>query len=85
MAMIAAKCPQIQVTVLDLDKARIEAWNSEQLPIFEPGLDDLVKSVRGKNLFFSCDIEAVVAASDIIFVVRQRHTHELRPPLRVLW
>ena len=68
MAMIASKCPTVRVTVVDLDASRIAAWNSPNLPIFEPGLDALVASCRGKNLFFSTDVEAVIAASDIIFV-----------------
>ena len=58
----------ISVTVLDLWQARIDAWNSDELPIYEPGLDELVKSCRGKNLFFSADVEKHVADADIIFV-----------------
>jgi UDPglucose 6-dehydrogenase len=48
MAVIAKKCPRIKVTVVDLSQRQIDAWNSEKLPIYEPGLDDVVKSVRGK-------------------------------------
>jgi len=48
MAVIAAKSPRIKVTVVDLSEKQIAAWNSDQLPIYEPGLDELVKSVRGK-------------------------------------
>ena len=51
MAVIAAKSPRIKVTVVDLSVKQIAAWNSEHLPIYEPGLDDLVKSVRGKWVF----------------------------------
>ena len=72
MAIIAKKCPDISVTVLDMWKERIDAWNGDELPIYEPGLDEVVKSVRGKNLFFSTDVEKHVADADIIFVVRQR-------------
>lgn len=48
MAVIAAKAPRVKVTVVDLSEAQIAAWNSDVMPIYEPGLDDLVKSVRGK-------------------------------------
>jgi UDPglucose 6-dehydrogenase len=48
MAVIAVKCPRIKVTVVDLSQKQIDAWNSDKLPIYEPGLDDVVKSVRGK-------------------------------------
>ena len=68
MAMIASKCPNIEVVVLDISKPRIDAWNSDKLPIFEPGLDEVVFSCRGKNLFFSTEVEKHVAAADIIFV-----------------
>jgi hypothetical protein len=68
MAMIARKCPTVTVTVVDLWKERIDAWNSDELPIYEPGLDELVKGVRGVNLFFTTDAERVIAESDIIFV-----------------
>ena len=68
MAMIAAKCPDIQVTVADINQARISAWNSDQLPIYEPGLHEVVEQARGKNLHFTTDIESAVAAADLIFV-----------------
>ena len=55
MAMIAYKCHDIGVYVLDINKERIAAWNSEKLPIYEPGLEDIVKARRGQNLFFSSD------------------------------
>ena len=48
MAVIAAKSPRVKVTVVDLSVKQIAAWNSDSLPIYEPGLDDVVKSVRGK-------------------------------------
>ncbi|MDI9570244.1 MAG: nucleotide sugar dehydrogenase [Pseudomonadota bacterium] len=68
MAMIAAKCPDYRVTVVDINAQRIAAWNSEDLPIYEPGLDELVRTVRGRNLFFSTDIEGGIRDNDIIFV-----------------
>ena len=55
MTVIADKCPDVKVTVVDINQSRIDAWNSENLPIFEPGLDDVVKRARGRNLFFSTD------------------------------
>eukprot|EP00884_Botryococcus_braunii_P014768 jgi/Botrbrau1/23292/Bobra.0102s0033.1 len=68
MAMIAYKCPELQVTVVDINEARIAAWNSSTLPIFEPGLDEVVFECRGRNLFFSTDTHKNVAEADIIFV-----------------
>ncbi|MFT4176276.1 MAG: UDP-glucose 6-dehydrogenase [Luteolibacter sp.] len=68
MAMIAAKCPDIQVTVADMNAQRIEAWNSDELPVYEPGLDAVVAAARGKNLHFTTDIRAAIAAADLIFV-----------------
>lgn len=68
MAMIAHKCPQHKVTVVDINPKRIQEWNSDALPIFEPGLDEVVQQARGKNLFFSTDIEAGIREADIIFV-----------------
>jgi len=68
MAMIAAKCPHYKVTSVDIDANRIDAWNSDQLPIYEPGLDELVKEARGRNLFFSTDIISAIKEADIIFV-----------------
>ena len=68
MAMIAAKCPDIKVTVTDPNEARIAAWNTDQLPVYEPGLDKVVASARGKNLFFSTDVKGAIKAADIIFV-----------------
>jgi len=68
MAMIAKKCPDYTVIVVDINQKRIDAWNSETMPIYEPGLDALVKSVRGKNLFFTTEIDASLKKADIIFV-----------------
>lgn len=68
MAMIALKAPQIEVRVVDMNAARIAAWNSDTLPIYEPGLDDVVRQTRGKNLHFSSDVAGGIKAADIIFV-----------------
>ena len=68
MAMIAHKCPQYKVTVVDINPSRIAQWQSDALPIFEPGLDELVKGTIGKNLFFTTEIEKGIKESEIIFV-----------------
>ena len=68
MAMIAAKCPDISVTVCDPNEKRIAAWNSDTLPVYEPGLQEVVESARGRNLFFSTDVRKAIRESDIIFV-----------------
>lgn len=68
MAMIACKCPDYRVTVVDINHERIDAWNSAELPVYEPGLDEIVKKTRGKNLFFTSDIENQIKENDIIFV-----------------
>ena len=68
MAMIAFKCPQYKVTVVDINPGRIAQWNSDDLPIYEPGLDQVVRAARGRNLFFSTEIEKGIRESDVIFV-----------------
>tara|TARA_B100001093_G_C26851941_1_gene1025510 strand:- start:50 stop:1399 length:1350 start_codon:yes stop_codon:yes gene_type:complete len=71
MAVISDHCPDIDVTLVDKDKIKIEAWNSEdlsKLPIFEPGLKGVVRRNRGKNLFFSCEIEEAIKEADMIFI-----------------
>ena len=68
MAVIAWKCPEHRVTVVDTNPERVEAWNSSELPIYEPGLYDIVKSCRGKNLFFSTEVDRAIADSEMIFV-----------------
>ncbi|KAI8914963.1 UDP-glucose 6-dehydrogenase [Powellomyces hirtus] len=67
-AVIAYKCPDVQVTIVDLNAERIAAWNSDELPIFEPGLDEVVKACRGRNLFFSADVDKGILEADLIFV-----------------
>ena len=73
MAVIALKCPEIEVTVVDIDKHRIESWNGplNNLPVYEPGLSEVVSKVRGKNLFFSNDIDIAIDSSEIIFMARE--------------
>jgi UDPglucose 6-dehydrogenase len=68
MAMIALKAPDIEVRVVDMNAARIAAWESGTLPIYEPGLDEVVQKTRGKNLHFSTDVKGAIAGADIIFV-----------------
>lgn len=67
-AMIALKCPEITVNVVDKMPKRIEQWNSDHLPIYEPGLDEVVKSCRGRNLFFSTDIKQAILDAQLIFI-----------------
>jgi len=68
MAMIAEKCPDIAVHVVDINPARIDAWNSGKLPVYEPGLQEIVESQRGKNLFFSTEVDENIRDADIIFM-----------------
>ena len=68
MAMIAYKCPQHKITVVDIDAKRIAAWAHGPLPVFEPGLDDVVHKARGRNLFFSTDIDAAIRDAQMIFI-----------------
>jgi len=68
MAAIALKCPELRVEIVDINAERIRQWNSGDIPIFEPGLDEIVNQVRGKNLFFSTEIAEGIKKADIIFV-----------------
>ncbi|MCD0458744.1 UDP-glucose 6-dehydrogenase [Roseiconus lacunae] len=68
MAMIAHKCPNIDVKVVDINETRIAQWNSDTLPIYEPGLDEIVKGCRGKNLTFTTEIDAAIKEADMIFI-----------------
>ena len=71
MAVIADNCPNIQITVVDVNQERINNWNSEDtrdLPVYEPGLADIVKRRRNKNLFFSTDVSKEISLADLIFV-----------------
>ena len=67
MATIALKCPQLEVVIVDMNEDRIKRWNSDELPIYEPGLTEVVKACRGKNLFFSTDVKKGIEEADIIF------------------
>ncbi|KAL1682912.1 UDP-glucose/GDP-mannose dehydrogenase [Schizophyllum commune] len=69
-AVIALKCPHNQVTIVDLSQPRVDAWNSDnfELLIYEPGLVDVVKGCRGRNLFFSTDVDQRINEADLIFV-----------------
>ena len=67
-SVLAFKCPNICVTVVDRSESRINQWNSEKLPIYEPGLDTIVKECRGRNLFFSTDIVTGLKSADLIFI-----------------
>ena len=71
MAVIALKCPHLKVTVVDINSERISAWNEKNLnnlPVYEPGLGDVINKVRGKNLFFSNEIDKTIDESDMIFM-----------------
>ncbi|KEZ93108.1 UDP-glucose 6-dehydrogenase [Nonlabens ulvanivorans] len=71
MTMIAAKCPHIEVNVVDINSERIAAWNDinvDNIPIYEPGLSELVAETRGRNLFFSTDVDKAIQAADMIFI-----------------
>lgn len=71
MAVIAQKCPHIQVTVVDINEKRIAAWNDpdlSKLPVYEPGLDGVVEEARGRNLFFSTDVNKAISEAQMIFM-----------------
>ncbi len=68
MAMIAKQCADIQVTVVDINADRIAAWQTDELPIYEPGLLEVVQEARGRNLFFSTDVDQGIRDADIVFV-----------------
>ena len=68
MAVIAKNCPQHRIVVVDINHERIAAWQSDELPIYEPGLQEIVQQVRNQNLFFSTDTDGNIAEADIIFV-----------------
>ncbi|XP_062594063.1 UDP-glucose 6-dehydrogenase-like, partial [Saccostrea cucullata] len=66
--IIADKCHDVKVTVTDLSQERINQWNSDNLPIYEPGLDEIVHRRRGKNLFFSTDVKKAIIEAELIFI-----------------
>ncbi|XP_041768768.1 UDP-glucose 6-dehydrogenase isoform X1 [Anopheles merus] len=67
-SVMALKCPDIQITVVDRSTERIAQWNSDKLPIYEPGLDEVVRQCRNRNLFFSTDIEKAIQEAELIFI-----------------
>ena len=71
MAVLADKCPELEINVVDLNEERIRLWNDdnlEKLPIYEPGLSEIIKRCRGINLNFSTDIEKNISRADMIFI-----------------
>jgi UDPglucose 6-dehydrogenase len=71
MAVIAQKCPHIQVTVVDLNEQRIKDWNdpnTDNIPIYEPGLSEIVAEARGRNLFFSTEVDKAIDEAQVIFI-----------------
>jgi UDPglucose 6-dehydrogenase len=71
MAVIAQKCPEVNVTVVDINETRIKQWNNpdvEKIPIYEPGLSEIVGEARGRNLFFSTDVDKAIDEADMIFI-----------------
>ncbi|MCX2473242.1 UDP-glucose 6-dehydrogenase [Pedobacter sp. MC2016-05] len=71
MAVVAKQCPDIKVTIVDLNEARIAAWNDEDvnnIPVYEPGLSEVVAEARGRNLFFSTDVDKAIAEAEMIFI-----------------
>ena len=71
MSVIAHKCPDVKVTVVDINQKRIDLWNHEnpdKLPVYEPGLSEIVFNSRGKNLFFSTDVDKAIDEADMIFI-----------------
>jgi len=71
MAVVAKQCPGIKVTIVDLNEARIAAWNDEDvnnIPVYEPGLSDIVAEARGRNLFFSTDVDKAIDEAQMIFI-----------------
>ena len=71
-AVMADKCPEIIVNVVDLNEERIKAWNKGPLPIHEPGLEEIVLRTRGRNLFFSTNVAEAIESADIILSVSIR-------------
>lgn len=71
MAVIAQKCPKVTVTVVDINEKRVRDWNNpdvDKIPVYEPGLSEIVKETRGRNLFFSTDVDKAIDEADMIFI-----------------
>ena len=78
MSVIALKCPEIKVTVVDINKEKIKQWNGDlnNLPVYEPGLSEIVSKVRNSNLFFSTDIDKAIKEAQMIFLAVNTPTKE---------
>ena len=79
MAVFADKCPNIKFVVVDKNKDRIDGWNSENaklLPVFEPGLEKIIRKTRGENLFFTTDLKKSISNADMIFISVNTPTKE---------
>jgi len=68
MAVFAYKCPHLKIIVVDNNPEKIAAWNTDELPVYEPGLLEIVQEVRGKNLFFSNDVDAAIREAEMVFI-----------------
>ncbi len=68
MAVFAYKSPHLKIIVVDSNHEKIAAWNTDELPVYEPGLLDIVRQVRGKNLFFSTDVNGAIEEAEMIFI-----------------
>lgn len=68
MAVMAKHCPNVRFMVCDISQRQIDAWNSDQLPIYEPGLEEVIKTVRNRNLWFTTDIAQAIETCEMIFV-----------------
>ena len=71
MAVIANFCADLNITVVDINEERINSWNEDditKLPVFEPGLADIIKRVRNKNLYFSSDVKSGIENADMVFI-----------------
>ena len=91
MAVIALKCPEVRVTVLDSNEHKINLWNNsvDKLPVYEPGLSEIIAEVRGKNLFFSTDIKNTIDQAEMIFMAVNTpttvsYTHLTLPTKRIV-
>ena len=69
MAMIAMKCLQINVQVVDINEKIIQQWNSDELPVYEPGLLEVVKECRGRNLTFTTEVDKAIQESEMVLMV----------------
>ena len=79
MAVISLKCPEIKITVVDANRDKITKWNSpnlDEIPVFEPGLKEIISETRNKNLFFSTDIDKAIENAEIIFMAVNTPTKE---------